>query len=348
MAAVIRSGASKWVALALALVGSVLSGCTRTFPPAQSRAEVLSGFTYVPIDPFPVYVSAAGGEAQPLSASMTPSEILRLLPDNAVRMSIEQIDQSGNVAYGPVGIGVRGGQYRVTIDYINADTTSIRVWIKPVSTPKKPPQPRGRPDVARLIPAVFHQEESGSEIVLYDYAYPGDYAVVDPFDLGSWASSEGGAGLVVTTERPDAASIWQYAEYNIPIYIGIGLRITADIEVVAGSVDISGLGLLGAHAEANKLSGSLVLQTLGVNGRAIAAALPIQSELNRTTTQNAVVAVGSIKALLYDNETVVSPRVVGLYLPFAADRPLLNAIISEISKEPPVWRPGRSLSGVLR
>ena len=91
------------------------------------------------------------------------------------------------------------------------------------------------------------------------------------------------------------------------------------------------------EAEANNLRGSLTVQTLGVNGQAISAALPIQSELNRTTAQNAIVAVGSIKALLYENGTVVNPRVVGMYLPFPGGKPLVNAIISELSKKRVVW-----------
>jgi hypothetical protein len=90
--------------------------------------------------------------------------------------------------------------------------------------------------------------------------------------------------------------------------------------------------VIGAEAEAERLRGSLVVQTLGVNGKAIASALPIQSELNRTTAQNAIVAVASVKALLHADETIVAPRIVGLYLPFPGGRPLVNALISELSK----------------
>ncbi|MCA9304978.1 MAG: hypothetical protein KDA16_00465 [Phycisphaerales bacterium] len=320
-------------------------------PQTKTHAEVLSGFTYVPVDPFPVFVTSASGDKVSLSSSMKAGEILSLLPDNAVRMSVEQIDQSGNVAYGPFGAGAQGGQYRVTIDYINADTTSMRLWIKRFSAPEHPGLPWS-PGL-QTVPASYVRVASappdtsgfdgGQES--FDYMIDGDYAVVDPFVFSAFgAGNSSDTGLIVTSVRPDDSEISEYAEYNIPVYIGVGLRITANIEVTSGNVDISGLGLLGAHAEANKVSGSLVVQTLGVNGRAIAAALPIQSELNRTTTQNAIVAVGSIKALLYDENTIVSPRVVGLYLPFAADRALLNAIISEISKEPPLWRPSRQFA----
>lgn len=109
------------------------------------------------------------------------------------------------------------------------------------------------------------------------------------------------------------------------------------VYVTGANANISGIGVIGAEAEADRLKGSLVVQTLGVNGKSVAAALPIQSELNRTTAQNAIVAVGSIKALLYSPETITSPRVVGLYLPFPGGKALVNALISELSKERVEW-----------
>jgi hypothetical protein len=113
----------------------------------------------------------------------------------------------------------------------------------------------------------------------------------------------------------------EYTEYSVPVYVGLGLRVAANIYSTNGKANISGLGIIGAEAEAENLKGSLVIQTLGVNGRAIAAALPIQSEVNRTTAQNAISAVGAIKALLHAEETWVAPRVVGLYLPFPGGKP---------------------------
>jgi hypothetical protein len=118
---------------------------------------------------------------------------------------------------------------------------------------------------------------------------------------------------------PDNAVMPDNAEtFYLPLYIGIGLRVTADIRVLRANTKIGGLGIIGAEADAGNLSGSLVVQTLGVNGKSISAALPIQSELNRTTAQNAIVSIGSIKALLYEQDTVVSPRVVGLYFPLGS------------------------------
>lgn len=297
--------------LAFSLTSLMLASCAPFSK--QTPAEEESGYTYIPVDPFSVKTVSADScdelsrhnRIVPNGAdSVAFSSLLRSLPDNAVRMSIERFDTSGNITYGPGGIGVKGESYRVTVDYINADTTNIPLWISRSSQEYK----RRETNVAKLFSFASEKYTPGSEL------------------------------YVVSRTKPEVESIDRYAEYNIPVYVGIGLRVTANVDIVKGNANISGLGAIGAESEAERLKGSLVVQTLGVNGKSIAAALPIQSELNRTTAQNAIVAVGSIKALLYEKDTVVSPRVVGIYLPFPGGKSLVNAIISELSKERIEWK----------
>ena len=289
--------------LVLFSVVAMLGGCATTFSP-KTVAEKESGYTYVPIDPFAV--QTVPGD----SCTDTPQEkakgygtLLQSLPDNAVRMLIERFNASGTVTYGPAKLGAKGESYRVTVDYINADTINMPVWIAKTMVEKA----------------------SGEVHYVNPFGPPGDTYQKDSEEYK------------ITRERPTEVEINNYVEFNIPVYVGIGLRVTASIDVVGASANISGIGVIGAEAEAEKLKGSLIVQTLGVNGKSIAAALPIQSELNRTTAQNAIVAVGSIKALLYADETVVSPRVVGIYLPFPGGKPLVNALISELSKKRVLW-----------
>lgn len=265
----------------------------------RTEAERKTGYTYVPMDPFPILLS----DACSLDYSDN-SQVLKLFPDNAVRMSIESFDSSGSIAYGPVGIGVAGQLYKVVIDYINVDTTSATVFIT----------------------KYCYDDERNAITEQLDNECPYDY--------------QSGVTYTVEGDREgQPRSILTSRGYSIPVYVGVGLRVSADVLVQEGAVNISGLGAIGAEAEANRLRGSLVVQTIGINGRSISAALPIQSELNRSTTQDAIVAVGSIKALLYDEDTQIAPRVVGLYLPFPADRPLVNEIISHLSHTPPRWSP---------
>lgn len=124
----------------------------------------------------------------------------------------------------------------------------------------------------------------------------------------------------------------------IPVYVGVGFRLTATISEVKGSVNISSLSALSVAADAGRITGSLVVQTLGVTGEQISQLLPIPSELNSTTIQNAVSAMGAIKAVLYDDETHIEPRVVGFRRTFGQDNQnLLSDIVSELARSRVIW-----------
>jgi hypothetical protein len=284
-------------------------GCS-ALPDVRSQGEQTSGYTYIPLDPFSITTSPGdsctansdNGDLTDKSEKYRP--LLESFPDNAVRVSIQTVDTKGNVTYGMAKVGASTANHTVTVDYINADSTNLPLWIK------KEMEVYGTGGV------------SIREVVSLNYKNDGKYKY----------GSE-----IFTVSREQPANFADYTEYHIPIYVGVGLRVTANIDQVTGNANISGLGVIGAEAEANRIRGTLVVQSLGINGKSVAAALPIQSELNRTTAQNAVVAVGAIKALLYEKETIISPRVVGLYLPFPGGKPLVNAILSELSRKRIPW-----------
>lgn len=122
-----------------------------------------------------------------------------------------------------------------------------------------------------------------------------------------------------------------------PVYIGIGLRLTASVVVSEAGAKLSSLGALAAEAKAGKLSGSLVVQTLGVSGRTVSTALPLPSDLSEATVQQAILALASIKAALYDSTTQVEPRVVGIYNPIGGGQQVVNGVISALSRRAVTW-----------
>ena len=290
---------------------------------ARSEGERLSGYTYVPLDPFSVFIepglscfpSLNGIDDRSVpAAGYTYRPLLESFPDNAVRMSVEQLDVSGNATYGPAGVGFKDQRFRVIVDYINADTISVALWIKKLVMKKDGDEiPIG---VVSPVP----DDAVGVRFLVQGYT---------PTREEQCADCPGGV-----TYRDDTS----FETIYLPVYVGIGLRVTADVEVVGATANIGGLGAIGFEAEAENLKGSLVVQTLGINGRAISAALPLQSDLNRTTAQNAIVSIGSIKALLYEEDTVTAPRIVGLYLPFPGGKDLVNAIVSAISEKKLSWQ----------
>jgi hypothetical protein len=225
-------------------------------------------------------------------------------------MSVERFDASGNVSFGAGSATTEGSRYRVTIDFVSADTVSVPLRIRKLAelaaTGKFETVSINAPFTAKYVPGSERYEVHREDPVTAE-------------------------AKVASPEAKEYDEVW------LPTYVGVGLRVTARVTVLKAGADISGLGAIGVAAEASYLSGDLVVQTLGINGQEVTAALPIQSDLNQTTVMNAVVSVSSIKTLLYGTKTQTFPRLVGLYLPFAADQKLVNAIISALSRERVTW-----------
>jgi hypothetical protein len=126
------------------------------------------------------------------------------------------------------------------------------------------------------------------------------------------------------------------SEFSIPVYIGVGLRLVADIEVLKGSVNLASLGSIAASVEAGNSTGSLTVQTLGISGENIDSSLPLPSKLNQTTIENAILSIGAMKALTYGGK--VRARVTGLYLPVQdGSATLVNLITSELAEIAVPW-----------
>jgi hypothetical protein len=131
-----------------------------------------------------------------------------------------------------------------------------------------------------------------------------------------------------------------YQDVTLPIYVGIGLRLTASLTTRKAGINLSNLPAIAASVEAEKSSGSLTMQTLGVYNQQVASTFPIPSELNTTAIQNALVSLGAVKAIVYDRDTGTRPRVTGIYNPLPTSDPqLINKIYSALAKSPINWSP---------
>lgn len=122
-------------------------------------------------------------------------------------------------------------------------------------------------------------------------------------------------------------------DFFIPVYVGVGLRLTANISVKKGTVDLGDLFAIGAAASADKISGTLVLQTLGISGESVSATIPFPNEINNNSIQNAILALGAIKAKIYDPKTSITPRIVGVYNTLGGGPKTINSFISNLLKD---------------
>lgn len=101
---------------------------------------------------------------------------------------------------------------------------------------------------------------------------------------------------------------------SIPIYAGIGLRIQATFIAATSNIDVNGIFGLSGNYNSNNFKGSLVIQSMGISGKSVN--LPLPSDINPTSIQNALMAISSIRALVYTSENKdlkITPRIIGFY-----------------------------------
>jgi hypothetical protein len=103
------------------------------------------------------------------------------------------------------------------------------------------------------------------------------------------------------------------AQAILPLYVGVGLRLTATIKVNKGSVNLSNILGLAASANGSQVSGTLVVQTLGISGENISPLIPMPNELNSSTIQSALISIATMKSKIYDSKTILSPKVLAFY-----------------------------------
>lgn len=129
---------------------------------------------------------------------------------------------------------------------------------------------------------------------------------------------------------------------TIPVYVGVGMRVSADVTALEGGVPLVSLGTIGVEAQAKRLTGTLTVQTIGITGESVAVSLPLPSKLDQTTIENGILSIGANRSAIYKtqsggNGTTTTPRIVGIYSPIGSDPPLINAIYSELSRSRPKW-----------
>lgn len=301
--------------IAFAACCLLLASCTHGQGDLPSSVgERSSGFGYVPLDPLPVNDQGGANCRTRSRSAETPhnyKDLLDSLPDNAVRIAVAKYEANGGLSYGPVTVGTKNNDYQVILDYINVDTANILF------------------ELGRFDPV------SGEVRSIFDIGVASNpnarvYARrIVQLNAEDW-------GLVTREVR----KIHKETDLvNIPVYVGVGLRMTANIHVTKSGVKLTSLGAIAAEAEKNNVTGTLVVQTLGITGTQVSTTLPMPSELNETTVQNVILALGSIKAIVPDTRaTRLAPRVTGIYNPLGSgDARLVNSIVSELARQPVEW-----------
>lgn len=345
----------------------LLNGCAALLgidnsPP--TLAEQHSGYSYIPLDPLQIKLKNTLTKGD-----VAGGKFLDALPDNTVRIAVQEYTASGNINYGPAAIDGNSKLFKVVLDYINVDVKNHTVYVAK-KVQKFMPLGRDLSEYTSIYnkhSGLYHSteyvvkdskeyKELNEEVLEYrktksftdelekyrNTIYPQDekqsYGLFEFYGKAFYRmlNNPAPAELYPMSDRVRKYLLLKSLErIEVPVYIGVGLRITATVYEIDSTASLTGLGALSGE----NTKGTMVVQTLGVSGPKISAALPVQSELNQSTIQNAVVTIGSVKALLYDPNVLCMPRVVGIYLPVPADQKLVNQIISNLSNDGLEWVP---------
>jgi len=93
--------------------------------------------------------------------------------------------------------------------------------------------------------------------------------------------------------------------------VGVGLRIRANFVTKNASLDVGSPLAIGIAAKAGSLRGSITVDVIGLDSKDVTMMVPITSEINETSIQNAIQALASIKAKLHENVEIV-PHLVAI------------------------------------
>ena len=306
------------------LLATLVMGCSVLNRRPQTPGERASGFGYVPLDGLAVDnfpdKSCLNDDGHVVG---TPRPLLDLLPDLTVRFAVASFSGDGALTFGPAKVTTAGGAYRAVLDYVNVDAVPVPFYLR------KFVRALGDSIVSRKLLAPVAR---GEEVVGFDARIDED---ADRLYLLAPSKENVEARAKLLQELTD-----NYDQVTIPVYIGIGMRLSADLRALKGGISLTSLGAIATEAQANALSGTLTVQTLGVTGKSIAPILPLPSKLDQTTVENGILALGSSRSVLYSgsaSEVTTTPRIVGLYSPVGSDPRLINVIYSVLSRVRPDW-----------
>lgn len=237
----------------VAIAAIICSGCGALGAfggSAPAPAERATGYGYVPLDGlglFEDYDASTCTAPDGDRAARVWRPILDALPDMSARFAVATVNGELGLSWGPVKVTSKGGLYKAVLDFINVTEVVVPFYVK-----KHIRKPDGSIE-QRLIRTPL---STGEAISMYEARI--SYNPV------------GGDELVASG----------YELLAIPVYVGIGLRLSADILAMQGNVGLTGLTSIGVAAQSNMLAGTMTVQTMGVTGGNVISGIPIPSKLD--------------------------------------------------------------------
>jgi hypothetical protein len=94
--------------------------------------------------------------------------------------------------------------------------------------------------------------------------------------------------------------------------IGVGLRITAELNTLASDIDLGGLLPIGLAAQDKKVTGHIDFLVYGMSNDKVSIAAPTQSILDVSSIQKAFEAAAAVRILFGLEDTKLEPYLIGV------------------------------------
>lgn len=140
-------------------------------------------------------------------------------------------------------------------------------------------------------------------------------------------NKKGGANYLlasVSSKRGNYTVIMDYVKYRTEqIYssggtflgnakVGIGLRIKAKVKTIKENLNLGSLMALGLEAQRNNLRGEISIDVIGIDSENVTNLIPLTSQIDQSSIQNALQALASIKSKIYEEESILTPHIVAI------------------------------------
>ncbi|WP_425509585.1 hypothetical protein, partial [Xanthovirga aplysinae] len=87
---------------------------------------------------------------------------------------------------------------------------------------------------------------------------------------------------------------------------------TANITTFKANLNIGDLGAIGVAADENNLTGTLLLDVVGIESKDITSLIPLPKSISLASIQDAVEAIIVIKNKIYEDGTKIEPQVIAV------------------------------------
>lgn len=113
-----------------------------------------------------------------------------------------------------------------------------------------------------------------------------------------------------TKYRPESAIDAVSKEKLGDARIGVGLRMTAEIQTSTANVDLGSVFALGIAAANNRLKGTLSVHVIGVGAVGVDDLVVSNTKLDETSVQRTIEGMTAIKAKIADPSTTLTPQIL--------------------------------------